>query len=183
VAQALVHKPPVIILDEPTAGVDVELRQGLWQFIRQLNGDGHTIVLTTHYLDEAEALCSRVGMLKQGTHSVGVQRQYTGSAGKIAKCQIGVSLSVTTKTEHLPVDFELYLPKSWTKDPLRRAEARIPDEVEFRTKPELALDMIRRAVADELPPGVVLADSGFGDSSEFREQIRLLNLDYAIGVL
>src|SRR5207342_1277561 len=62
----LVHKPPVIILDEPTAGVDVELRQGLWQFIRQLNGDGHTIVLTTHYLDEAEALCSRVGMLKQG---------------------------------------------------------------------------------------------------------------------
>ena len=66
VAQALVHKPPVIILDEPTAGVDVELRQGLWQFIRQLNGDGHTIVLTTHYLDEAEALCSRVGMLKQG---------------------------------------------------------------------------------------------------------------------
>ena len=66
VAQALVHKPPVIILDEPTAGVDVELRQALWQFIRQLNGDGHTIVLTTHYLDEAEALCSRVGMLKQG---------------------------------------------------------------------------------------------------------------------
>ncbi len=67
VAQALVHKPPVIILDEPTAGVDVELRQGLWQFVRQLNGEGHTIVLTTHYLEEAESLCSRVGMLKQGS--------------------------------------------------------------------------------------------------------------------
>jgi ABC-2 type transport system ATP-binding protein len=66
VAQALVHKPPVIILDEPTAGVDVELRQSLWHFIKQLNRDGHTIVLTTHYLDEAEALCSRVAMLKQG---------------------------------------------------------------------------------------------------------------------
>lgn len=66
VAQALVHKPPVIILDEPTAGVDVELRQGLWHFIRKLNNDGHTIVLTTHYLDEAESLCSRVGMLKLG---------------------------------------------------------------------------------------------------------------------
>ncbi len=66
VAQALVHKPPVIILDEPTAGVDVELRHSLWQFIRQLNGAGHTIVLTTHYLDEAEALCNRVAMLKQG---------------------------------------------------------------------------------------------------------------------
>ncbi len=66
VAQALVHKPPVIVLDEPTAGVDVELRQALWRFIRRLNHDGHTIVLTTHYLEEAEALCSRIAMLKQG---------------------------------------------------------------------------------------------------------------------
>ena len=66
VAQALVHKPPVIILDEPTAGVDVELRQGLWRFIRRLNADGHTIILTTHYLEEAQALCGRIAMLKQG---------------------------------------------------------------------------------------------------------------------
>ncbi|MGN2390802.1 ABC transporter ATP-binding protein [Pelomicrobium sp. G1] len=66
VAQALVHKPPVIVLDEPTAGVDVELRQGLWNFVRRLNRDGHTIVLTTHYLEEAETLCSRIAMLKQG---------------------------------------------------------------------------------------------------------------------
>ena len=66
VAQALVHKPPVIVLDEPTAGVDVELRQNLWGFIRRLNRDGHTIVLTTHYLEEAETLCSRIAMLKQG---------------------------------------------------------------------------------------------------------------------
>ena len=66
VAQALVHKPPVIILDEPTAGVDVELRQGLWRFVQELNQAGHTVVLTTHYLEEAEALCSRIAMLKQG---------------------------------------------------------------------------------------------------------------------
>jgi len=66
VAQALVHKPPVIVLDEPTAGVDVALRQALWKFVRQLNRDGHTIVLTTHYLEEAEALCRRIAMLKQG---------------------------------------------------------------------------------------------------------------------
>ncbi len=66
VAQALVHRPPVIVLDEPTAGVDVELRQALWGFIRRLNRDGHTIVLTTHYLEEAESLCGRIAMLKQG---------------------------------------------------------------------------------------------------------------------
>lgn len=66
VAQALVHKPPVIVLDEPTAGVDVELRQGLWQFIQRLNREGHTVILTTHYLEEAEALCGRIAMLKQG---------------------------------------------------------------------------------------------------------------------
>jgi ABC-2 type transport system ATP-binding protein len=66
VAQALVHKPPVIVLDEPTAGVDVELRQTLWQFIARLNKQGHTVLLTTHYLEEAEALCGRIAMLKQG---------------------------------------------------------------------------------------------------------------------
>jgi ABC-2 type transport system ATP-binding protein len=66
VAQALVHRPPVIVLDEPTAGVDVELRQTLWQFISRLNRAGHTVLLTTHYLEEAEALCGRIGMLKQG---------------------------------------------------------------------------------------------------------------------
>ena len=66
VAQALVHRPPVIVLDEPTAGVDVELRQTLWQFIARLNREGHTVLLTTHYLEEAEALCSRIAMLKRG---------------------------------------------------------------------------------------------------------------------
>lgn len=66
VAQALVHRPPVIVLDEPTAGVDVELRQTLWQFVRRLNENGHTIVLTTHYLEEAENLCGRIAMLKAG---------------------------------------------------------------------------------------------------------------------
>ena len=66
VAQALVHKPPVIVLDEPTAGVDVELRQTLWQFVARLNKQGHTVLLTTHYLEEAEALCGRIAMLKNG---------------------------------------------------------------------------------------------------------------------
>ena len=73
VAQALVHRPPVIVLDEPTAGVDVELRQTLWQFIARLNRQGHTVLLTTHYLEEAEALCGRIAMLKQG-HVVALAR-------------------------------------------------------------------------------------------------------------
>ncbi|OGV74054.1 MAG: ABC transporter ATP-binding protein, partial [Methylophilales bacterium RIFCSPHIGHO2_02_FULL_57_10] len=64
IAQALAHKPPVLVLDEPTAGVDVELRQALWEFIKRLNREGHTIILTTHYLEEAETLCSRVAMMK-----------------------------------------------------------------------------------------------------------------------
>ena len=92
------------------------------------------------------------GFIKQGTHSVGVQRQYTGSIGKVTSCQIGVSLSVATRTEHVPVDFALYLPKCWTDDVKRRAEARIPDAVEFQTKPELALELIRQAVKNGAPP-------------------------------
>lgn len=84
VAQALVHKPPVIVLDEPTAGVDVELRQTLWKFISRLNREGHTIVLTTHYLEEAQALCNRVAMLKGGRvvaldETVALLRRISGS--------------------------------------------------------------------------------------------------------
>jgi SRSO17 transposase len=122
------------------------------------------------------------GFLKQGKHSPGVQRQYTGSAGKITNCQIGVSLSVTTRSEHVPVDFELYLPQSWAQDAARRRLAHIPDELVFKTKPELALDMIRRALDNDLPRGVVLADSDYGDKSSFRREIRALGLDYAVEV-
>ena len=80
VAQALVHRPPVIVLDEPTAGVDVELRQTLWKFVSRLNRDGHTIVLTTHYLEEAESLCGRIAMLKGGWLSPSTGRQNFSSA-------------------------------------------------------------------------------------------------------
>lgn len=122
------------------------------------------------------------GFLKQGKHSVGVQRQYTGSAGKVANCQCGVSLTLANTRAHVPVDFELYLPRSWADDADRRAEARIPDDVKFKTKPQLAVDMIARALADGLPRGVVLADSAFGDSSDFREELRCYGMDYAVGI-
>ena len=122
------------------------------------------------------------GFLKQGKHSVGVQRQYTGSAGKIANCQIGVSLSVSTRSEHLLIDFELYLPQSWTEDAARRKEARIPETVGFRTKPELALQMVDRALDDGVPPGVVLADEAYGTSDDFRHALRKRGLDYAVSI-
>ena len=122
------------------------------------------------------------GFPKQGRHSVGVQRQYTGTLGKVGNCQVGVSLSITTRSDHAPVDFALYLPESWTEDPARREDGHIPEEVRFKTKPELALEMIQRAVADGLPPGLVLADSGYGDSADFRRVLRCEGLDYAVGI-
>jgi SRSO17 transposase len=122
------------------------------------------------------------GFLKQGSHSVGVQRQYTGSAGKITNCQIGVSLTVATRTEQLPIDFELYLPEAWTEASVRRREARIPETVQFATKPELALRLLQRAVDDKVPPGLVLADQAYGTNREFRQGVRELGLHYAVAV-
>ena len=121
------------------------------------------------------------GFLKQGTHSVGVQRQYSGTAGKTANCQVAASLTITTRTEQLPIDFALYLPESWLTD-ARRVEARIPWDVKFATKSQLALQMIRRALDDGVPPGTVLADQAYGCAEEFREGIRELGLHYAVAV-
>jgi len=127
-------------------------------------------------------LIDDTGFLKQGKHSVGVQRQYTGSAGKITNCQIGVSLAVATATNQVPIDFELYLPHLWAEDPRHRQEARIPDDIRFRTKHELALEMMRRAVKAGVPLGVLLADAAYGNSYEFRQGVRELGLDYAVGI-
>jgi SRSO17 transposase len=122
------------------------------------------------------------GFLKQGKHSVGVQRQYTGSAGKITNCQVGVSLEIATATQHAPIDFELYLPESWVDDAERRAQAHIPDEVTFKTKTELALTMIERASRAGIPGEIILADSAYGASTEFRQGVRGLGFDYAVGI-
>ena len=122
------------------------------------------------------------GFLKQGRHSVGVQRQYTGSAGKVTNCQVGVSLSVATRFAHTPIDFELYLPKTWATDHDRRRIARIPDDVQFQTKWQLAVGMLRRAREQRVPKAVVLADSDYGDKVEFRAAVRGLGLHYAVGI-
>jgi SRSO17 transposase len=123
------------------------------------------------------------GFPKQGTHSVGVQRQYTGTTGKVCNCQVAVSLSVATRSAHVPIDFALYLPEGWAGDPVRRHECHIPDDVVFKTKHELALDLIVRAIEDKVPGDILLCDAGYGCSDNFRETVRILGFDYAMGIL
>jgi SRSO17 transposase len=120
------------------------------------------------------------GFLKQGKRSPGVQRQYTGSAGKRANCQIGVSLVLANERAEVPVDFKLYIPQSWADDRKRCRAAHIPDDVGGESKWELALDMIESAVETELPRGIVLADSAYGHNGGFRERLEELGLDFAV---
>src|ERR1700761_2315924 len=102
------------------------------------------------------------GFPKKGHHSVGVTRQYCGQVGKQENCRIAVSLSVATWDSSLPIAYRLYLPKNWAEDSERREKAEVPEEVEFQTKPEIALDQIRAAVAAQVSRGVVLAAAPYG---------------------
>lgn len=119
---------------------------------------------------------------KSGSHSVGVQRQYCGSLGKVANCQVVVSLSAATERAHLPIDAQPYLPQGWTDSEGLRKQARIPSDVTFRSKPDLALSMLARAKQNGIPSGVVLADAGYGDSGGFRDGVRRLGLHFAVGI-
>jgi len=122
------------------------------------------------------------GFLKQGKHSPGVQRQYAGSAGKTANCQVGVSLVLATEHAHVATDFRLYLPESWAEDRKRCRRAHIPDDVGYEPKWALALNMIEHAVTAGLPKGVVLADCDYGNKSAFRDNLDVLGLQYAVEV-
>src|SRR5881398_1799369 len=122
------------------------------------------------------------GFPKQGKHSVGVARQYCGQVGKQDNCQVAVSLSVSTWSSSLPIAYRLYLPKEWAEDSERREKTEVPEAVEFQTKPEIALDQIRAAVAANLDRGVVLADAAYGINTEFRDGLTKLGLQYVVGV-
>jgi len=111
------------------------------------------------------------GFPKKGKHSVGVTRQYCGQVGKQENCRVAVSLSVATWSASLPIAYRLYLPKEWSDDDKRRRNAEVPREIEFQTKPEIALDQIRAAAAAKVAPGVVLADAAYGINTEFRAGI------------
>ncbi len=122
------------------------------------------------------------GFLKQGKHSPGVQRQYTGSAGKTANCQIGVSLLMATESSHIATDFRLYIPECWDQDRERCRAAHIPDDVVYEPKWALALSMIEQAVAAGMPKGVLLGDCDYGNKTVFRDTLDALGLQYAVEV-
>jgi SRSO17 transposase len=122
------------------------------------------------------------GFPKKGKYSVGVTRQYCGQVGKQENCRVAVSLSVATWNSSLPIAYRLYLPKDWAEDTERRDKAEVPEEVEFQTKPDIALDQIRAAVEAAVPRGVVLADAAYGINTEFRDTLTELKLQYVVGV-
>lgn len=122
------------------------------------------------------------GLPKQGTHSVGVARQYCGQLGKVCNCQVAVSLSLVNQWMSLPVAFDLYLPREWVTAQVRREKAGVPPEINFRTKPQIALGQIQRAVKAGLEMGVIGADAAFGDATEFREGVTALGLRYCVGI-
>src|SRR4051794_34941771 len=127
-------------------------------------------------------LVDDTGLPKKGKLSVGVARQYCGRLGKRDNCQLAVTLSVATEAASLPVAYRLYLPEARAGDPERRATAGVPEEVAFATKPAIALEQIGRALADGVPPGVVVTDAGYGNDTEFREGVTAQGLPYVAGI-
>src|SRR4051812_10750117 len=128
-------------------------------------------------------LVDDTGLPKKGKLSVGVARQYCGQLGKRENCQVAVTLSVATEQASLPIAYRLYLPEAWADDAARRATAGVPEEVGFATKPAIALGQIRQALADGVPPGVVVTDAGYGNDTDFRDGITAAGLPYVAGIL
>jgi SRSO17 transposase len=122
------------------------------------------------------------GFPKKGRESVGVARQYCGQTGKQDNCRVAVSLSMTTETASMPVALRLYLPEAWTQDRKRRKKTGVPLQIQFQTKPEIALEQIRRACERGIRQGVVLADAGYGADTGFRTALTTIELAYVMGV-
>lgn len=135
------------------------------------------------HLEPIEAwVVDETGWLKQGQHSVGVSHQYCGAVGKQANCQVSVEVVVSDGAIAAPIGGRLYLPESWTRDRARCAEAGVPKEMVFATKPMLALQLIREALSDGVAPAPILADAAYGDNAEFRAGLRELDLEFFLQV-
>src|SRR3954468_8106208 len=122
------------------------------------------------------------GFPKQGTHSVGVARQYCGQLGKKDNSQVAFSLSVATDHASLPIAYRLFLPEVWADDPARRAKVGVPETIRFETKTTIALGQLRQALAAGVPVGIVLGDAAYGDETDFRVGVTDLGLRYVLGV-
>ena len=122
------------------------------------------------------------GFPKKGKHSVGVARQYCGQLGKQDNCQVAVSLSLASVQGSIPIAYQLYLPKDWAGDTERRKAVGVPENIVFATKPEIALEQMRQAIAAGVPMGVVLTDAGYGDETAFRDGVTQLGMLYAVGI-
>jgi SRSO17 transposase len=132
--------------------------------------------------DDAVLIVDDTALPKQGKHSVGVKRQHCGVLGKQANCQVLVSLTLAQKEVPVPIALRLYLPKDWTQDKARRAQAKVPESISFETKGDIALAQIDIALADGVRFGMVLADAGYGSSADFRAGLTQRGLRWAVGV-
>jgi len=140
------------------------------------------LVTETWGEEEGIGVIDETGFLKKGTHSVGVQRQYSGTAGKVENCQMGTFLSYATRRGHVLLDRRLYLPEAWSADAARRAQAKVPAKVRFQTKPEQAAEMLEHAWARGVPMRWVVGDEVYGASEALRERIRAHQRGYVLGV-
>jgi SRSO17 transposase len=149
-----------------------------WEPVRRLLAQH----LEEELLPAAGWIVDDTGFAKQGKESVGVARQYSGTLGKVGNCQVAVGVHLATEAESVPLDWALYLPQSWTEDAERRRKAGIPGSTPFRTKSELALELIDHLLAWDLSRQPVLADAGYGNNAEFRQGLVDRRLHYVVGV-
>ncbi len=162
--------------------------QGLQQFVNQSPWawepvqEAMALQLLDRLLPEAVLIVDETSFPKQGSHSVGVSRQYCGALGKTANCQVAVTIHLGTDSGCAPLTWELYLPAEWIDSAERRAEVGVPQEVAYCTKNELALRGLDRVLSWGVGPRVVLADSGYGNSADFREALRARDLPYCVQV-
>jgi SRSO17 transposase len=164
-----------------------DYEQALQQFLNQSPWDEQDVLASLHawvarrFGTAGALIIDDTGFPKQGQHSVGVARQYTGTLGKVASCQVAVTLQLATGADVVALDAKLYLPESWTADRDRLAKAGVPAAVDYQPKWQMALTMVRRAAAAGFR-GTVLADSLFGSVTEFREQLGADGRTYCVGI-
>ena len=162
--------------------------QALQQFVNQSPWSHEEVraslarKVEAEFIPEAYWIIDEVSFPKKGNHSVGVARQYCGALGKTSNCQVAVSLDLGTEQWSTPLDWALYLPEEWIHDPVRRKKVAVPEGITFKTKLQLALDLIDEVRGWGLQDRLVLADSAYGDSFEFRHALRSRGLDYIVQV-